>query len=401
MNHEYAVWLAERPGFSSELKIELLEHFGSAEAVWRAEEQDYLPLSGLKKQQREALMQKGMEHAQIILRDCAKYNIRVISMEEPDYPNPLRDLPDAPTVLYVRGTLPDWDTTIAIGIVGTRHATPYGLGAARWLSSNLAHAGCVIVSGMALGVDGEANRGALNAAGTTVAVLGCGADVCYPSSHKKLMDDIVKRGAVITEYPPGTEPRGYHFPLRNRIISGLSRGVVVIEAPERSGALITADRALEQGRDVFAVPGNINSPQSAGSNQLLREGAELVTCAADVLAHYPEESRLLVPTRLPSEKAPLPKETVPNTNEKVPSTEETVSGGREKPAAKQPKKTKSSIRLSPEEQTVLDAIRNGADSRDAIIDATGQKASRVLACLTMLEINGMIHQDGTAIRLEE
>ena len=191
------------------------------------------------------------------------------------------------------------------------------------------------------------------------------------------MARIVEHGAVITEYPPGTEPRAYHFPMRNRIMSGLCRGVIVIEAPEKSGALITADRALEQGRDVFAVPGNINSPQSAGTNRLLREGgAELVTCAADVLAHYPEESKQLTPTKA-----------LPDLSRRR----------KERPAAVRP----SSVVLSPTEQRILDSVRRGADSTDAIIEETGMSASHVLAALTMLEINGMLRRDGARVLLNQ
>ena len=377
MNHEYAIWLAERPGCSAELRMQLLERFGTAQAVWESTERELMEIPGLRQRQREALLQKGLEQAKLILRDCARQNIRVISMEETDYPAPLRDLADAPIVLYVRGTMPDWENTISVGIVGTRRATSYGLNASRWLAANLAHAGCTIVSGMALGIDGQANLGALEADGTTVAVLGCGADVCYPPAHKELMARIIEHGAVITEYPPGTEPKSYHFPLRNRIMSGLSRGVIVIEAPAKSGALITADRALEQGRDVFAVPGNINSPQSAGTNRLLREGgAELVTCAADVLAHYPEESKQLTPTKA-----------LPDLSRRR----------KERPAAVRP----SSVTLSPSEQRILDSVRRGADSTDAIIEETGMSASHVLAALTMLEINGMLRRDGARVLLNQ
>lgn len=377
MNHEYAIWLAERPGCSAELRMQLLERFGTAQAVWESTERELMEIPGLRQRQREALLQKGLEQAKLILRDCARQNIRVISMEETDYPAPLRDLADAPIVLYVRGTMPDWENTISVGIVGTRRATSYGLNASRWLAANLAHAGCTIVSGMALGIDGQANLGALEADGTTVAVLGCGADVCYPPAHKELMARIIEHGAVITEYPPGTEPKSYHFPMRNRIMSGLSRGVIVIEAPAKSGALITADRALEQGRDVFAVPGNINSPQSAGTNRLLREGgAELVTCAADVLAHYPEESKQLTPTKA-----------LPDLSRRR----------KERPAAVRP----SSVILSPTEQKILDSVRRGADSTDAIIEETGMSASHVLAALTMLEINGMLRRDGARVLLNQ
>ncbi len=380
---QYAIWLAERPGCTPEQRIALMEWFGSAEAVYRAEEEDYRAVRGIGKRQREALSQKELEHAEVILRDCAKYGIRVISIEDDEYPQPLRDLTDAPIVLYVRGTLPDWEQTIAIGIVGTRRATEYGRNASRWLSGQLAHAGCVIVSGMALGIDGQANRGALDADGMTIAVLGCGLDICYPPAHRQLMEDIAAHGALISEYPPGTEPKGFHFPQRNRIMSGLCRGVIVIEAPRKSGALITADRALDQGRDVFAVPGNINSPQSAGTNQLLREGgAELVTCAADVMSHYPEESKWLTATK-----------TVPRMPGRTHSAERTQQ--------QIPPQSKETIGLSPEEQTVLQTIRSGANCVDAIVEAAGLTASQTLACLTMLEINGRIRRTGATVQCIE
>lgn len=380
----YAIWLAECPGISPELRLRLMEQFGTAEAVYCAGEQEYRAVHGVGKRQLEALSQKGMEHAEIILRDCQKSGIRVVSIEDEGYPLPLRDLSDAPVVLYVRGTLPNWERTVAIGMVGTRRATQYGRGASRWIAGQLAMAGCVVVSGMALGIDGEANRGALDAGGMTIAVLGCGLDICYPPAHQQLMEDIIANGAVISEYPPGTEPRGLHFPQRNRIMSGLCRGVIVIEAPKKSGALITADRALDQGRDVFGVPGNINSPQSAGVNQLLREGgAELITCAADVLSHYPEESQWLTPVQ--REKKPPKRQTPPQTEQQPP----------------QPNPAKAQIPLSAEEQTVLDSIRSGADCVDAIIESSGLTASQALACLTMLEINGCVRRMGAAVQIIE
>lgn len=390
---KYAIWLAERPGLSPELRLRLMDRLGSAEAVYRAGEQEYRDVHGVGKRQLEALSQKGTEHADIILRDCAKYHIRVVTIEDEAYPQPLRDLSDAPLVLYVRGTLPNWERTVAIGMVGTRRATSYGRGAAHWIAGQLAMAGCVVVSGMALGIDGEANRGALDAGGMTIAVLGCGLDICYPPAHQKLMEDIVAGGAVISEYPPGTEPRGLHFPQRNRIMSGLCRGVIVIEAPKKSGALITADRALDQGRDVFGVPGNINSPQSAGVNQLLREGgAELITCAADVLSHYPEESKWLTPVpqaHRPAKRKPEPKP------QKTPAPKQEAS------AAEPSKPPKTDIALSEEEKAVLRSIQDGADCVDAIIESSGLTASQTLACLTMLEINGCIRRTGATVQIIE
>lgn len=384
---KYAIWLAERPSVPPELRLRLMERFGSAEAVYCAEEAEYRAVHGIGKRQLESLSQKGTEHAEIILRDCEKAHIRVVSIEEEAYPQPLRDLSDAPLVLYVRGTLPNWERTVAIGMVGTRRATQYGCGAAHWIAGQLAMAGCVVVSGMALGIDGEANRGALDAGGMTVAVLGCGLDICYPPAHQQLMADIIANGAVISEYPPGTEPRAMHFPQRNRIMSGLCRGVIVIEAPKKSGALITADRALDQGRDVFGVPGNINSPQSAGVNRLLREGgAELITCAADVLSHYPEESKRLTPVH--REAPPRSKPVDPKPVE---------SGER----LKAPIPKEAEVALSAEERAVLCSIRGGADCVDAIIESAGLTASQTLACLTMLEINGCIRRTGATVQILE
>lgn len=380
MRYDCAVWLAERPGLTAEKKLQILERLGTSEAVWNADEQELRTVGGMSKRQMSALLEKDLAHAQMILRDCERHGIRPVSIEEERYPQPLRDLKDAPLVLYVRGTLPDWSRTIAIGMVGTRRATEYGLRATRWLAGNLARCGCVIVSGMARGIDGESSRGAIEAGGIPVAVLGCGADVVYPPEHKQLMEDIIAHGAVVTEYPPGTEPRGWHFPQRNRIISGLSRGLIVIEAPKKSGALITADRALEQGRDVFAVPGSIGAKESVGTNLLIREGAaELVTCAADVLAHYPEDSKKLVPVQRRTERQ---------------------TRQAKRPENKRPHK-ESGIRLSQQEQSILTAVCNGADSVDEIIDRTGMTASGVLAGLTMLEINGMVKRSGSSVQPAE
>ncbi|MGB9825354.1 MAG: DNA-processing protein DprA, partial [Desulfofundulus sp.] len=184
--------------------------------------------------------------------------------------------------LFVRGTLPQPGGQF-VAIVGSRRATPYGVTVAENLGGELALAGVTVVSGMARGIDSAAHRGALAAGGRTVAVLGCGVDVVYPRENKRLMEGIIEAGAVISEFPPGSPPEAWHFPVRNRIISGLSRATVVVEAAGKSGALITADLALDQGRDVMAVPGPVTSRQSRGSNQLIKQGARLVESAEDVL----------------------------------------------------------------------------------------------------------------------
>jgi len=208
--------------------------------------------------------------------------VEVVRWGDPAYPAALRVIADPPQTLYVRGTLRDEDKA-AVAIVGSRRASAYGVAVAEWLGRELARCGVTVVSGLARGIDGAAHRGALQAGGRAVAVLGCGPDVVYPPEHARLMAQIIQAGAVLAEYPPGTPPLQYHFPRRNRIISGLSLGVVVVEGAEDSGALITADCALEQGREVFAVPGPIFTQTSALPHRLVQQGAKLVTKVKDIL----------------------------------------------------------------------------------------------------------------------
>ena len=207
----------------------------------------------------------------------------VVSRGRPGYPALLRELHDPPPRLYLRGAPADLLDLPAVAIVGARSCSPYGAQVARELARELGAVGVVVVSGLARGVDGEAHRGALAAGGLTVAVLGCGIDRDYPRAHAQLAGRIAERGAVVSEYPPGVEPSPWRFPARNRIVAGLARATVVVEARERSGALITADFALELGREVFAVPGEITSALSAGTNDLIRQGATPLLAADDVL----------------------------------------------------------------------------------------------------------------------
>ncbi|HSL24382.1 MAG TPA: DNA-processing protein DprA [Vicinamibacterales bacterium] len=209
-------------------------------------------------------------------------NPRAVYRDDPRYPPQLAAIPDAPDELWVRGDL-EALLCPSVAIVGSRAASQYAVEVATALAFDLVRSGVVVVSGMARGVDGAAHQGALDAGGRTVAVLGCGVDVAYPAEHRQLMDRIVESGCVISEFPPGTAPHQHHFPLRNRIISGLSRAVVVVEAGEKSGSLITARWALEQGRDVMAVPGNALSGRNRGSHALLKDGAKLVEGVDDIL----------------------------------------------------------------------------------------------------------------------
>lgn len=211
-----------------------------------------------------------------------EYSIRLLLQEDEDYPRALKSIPDPPLYLFARGTIETRDEA-AVAIVGTRHATEYGRGLAQRLAHDLAKRGITVVSGLARGVDSTAHRGALEANGRTFAVCGCGLDYVYPSENKKLMEEIAQSGAALSEFAPTVHPEAWHFPARNRIISGLSAGTIVVEAGERSGALITADFAIEQGRDVFAVPGNVHKLQSKGCHALIKQGATLIENADDVL----------------------------------------------------------------------------------------------------------------------
>lgn len=213
--------------------------------------------------------------------------VRIVTLVDKEYPPLLREIDDPPIVLYIRGEQPI-DSARAIAIVGTRRGTRYGKMVAGRFASQLALKGFIIISGLAAGIDAAAHQGTLDVGGFTVAVMGCGIDYPYPQRNQPIYERIVETGVVMSEYPMGSRPAKWTFPQRNRILSGLSRGVLVIQAPERSGALITARCALEQGRDVFAVPGNINGLTSAGSNRLIKQGAKLVDSVDDIFEEYPD-----------------------------------------------------------------------------------------------------------------
>ena len=260
----------------------LLDAFGEAEAAWRAAP---LPLAraGLDRRAIGGLaeLRAKVDPAEV-WQKLERLGVIVMTLADPTYPEHLREIADPPPVLYLKGGLLAADRW-AVAVVGTRRMTAYGRQVTERLVGELARSGVTIVSGLARGVDALAHRAALEAGGRTLAVLGSGLDRVYPTEHAGLAREIVERGAVISEFPLGTPPDALNFPRRNRIISGLSMGTLVVEAGETSGALITADFALEQGRDVFAVPGSILSPASAGPNRLIQEGAKLVASAQDIL----------------------------------------------------------------------------------------------------------------------
>ena len=299
---KYWVWLATLPGLGTRTRIQLLEHFDSPEDIYYADEGELLLTPDITKAQAALLADKSLERTEQVLADCARDGQFILTMGDSLYPNRLRTIFDPPILLYGKGALPVFDDEVAVTVVGTRSCTPYGVRAASQLGYELSKQGALLVSGMAKGIDGEALKGALRAGGFTAAVLGGGADVIYPAENRRLYQDIAATGVILSEYPPGTVPKADHFPVRNRLLSALSLATVVVEAPEKSGALITAATALEQGREVFAVPGPFDAPMSRGTNALIREGAGLVCEAWDVLSFY--ESRY--PHKLRPLRAKLP-----------------------------------------------------------------------------------------------
>ncbi len=260
----------------------LLDFFGDIQSAWEASEQVLREIKLDRRSLENFLKMRHQMDLDEVLRQVERAGVQALTWDSSDYPGLLRQIADAPPVLFVRGTLTPADEW-SVALVGTRKATVYGREVTHRLATDLVQNRVTLVSGLARGIDSIAHKAALDAGGRTLAVLGSGVDFIYPTEHRKLAEAIVENGALISDYPLGTRPEAANFPARNRIISGLSLGVVVVEADVKSGALITADFALDHGREVFAVPGSILSPASAGCNRLLRDGASVVTEVGDIL----------------------------------------------------------------------------------------------------------------------
>lgn len=399
------IWLATRPHVSDRVKADLLQHFRDAEDIFYADTESLSFAEGLSQEGMQSLQDKSLTEARKILAACDEKDTRILTFRDAAYPNRLRNIADPPVVLYYKGRLPDFDSLPLIGVVGTRKATPYGLTVAKRMGYQIASCGGVVVSGMAYGIDGMAMQGALTAGEQVIGVLGCGVDVIYPQSNRSLFADVQRHGCLLSEFVPGTEPFKWNFPKRNRIISGLSCGVLVIEAPEGSGSLITARQAAEQGRDVFAVPGNIDMPTCAGSNALLRDGAMMVSTGWDVVGEY----QALFPDKIHNRCKPGQQIAYPDEVKKA-------AFDAEKPLPKvaqkqklfglKKEKNKKEIdngqslhyidaktnrpALSADEQTILALVEQGKTLVDDIMVSTELSAGAVLAALTMLEVKGII-----------
>ncbi len=353
----YSIALASISGVGSVTFRKLIARFGTAEAVFRATKRELTEIEGIARLPVSAILSfTGWDAVQREVEKVDGAGAAIIGLEDASYPARLREVYDAPPVLYMKGSLTGQDER-AVAVVGSRNSSRYGLISAEGIARGLAARGVTVVSGMARGIDSAAHMGALRENGRTIAVLGSGIDVIYPAENRALFHEIAEHGAVITEFPLGTGPETTNFPRRNRIISGISLGVVIVEASPNSGALITAKLALDQNREVFAVPGNITSMRSRGTHALIREGAKLVESAEDVIEELGFGLAGAAAGR---------------------------TGGGVPPALIED--------LSETQRAVLRCVEDGPVSIEAIIEDSGFVSQDVLTILLDLELKGLVRQ---------
>ena len=390
-NLKYFLWLTQRKGFQPGEASALLSRFETPEAVYFAQREEYelLGLSGMKI---EALTDKDLGGAEKILEDCDRLGVHIMTIQDADYPERLGQIYDPPCVLYWAGKPLNVDDRLTIGVVGTRKSSPYGEGLAGQLGLELARAGAVLVSGMAEGIDSMGLRGALKGGGSVISVLAGGLDVVYPKRNRWLYRDVVTAGTLVSEYPPGTEHAGRHFPVRNRIITGLSMGVAVVEAGIPSGALISARHALEQNREVFAFPGPVGALSSLGTNELIQNGeAKLVRSAADIIVEFQHLFPGKVRTPPPMEEGETAQR-LEGLASAAPVVEKET-----KQVDKGPQRAYISLTDDPEaftddERDILLAIQRRDLTVDDISEAAQIPARRVLSALTMLQLRGLVEE---------
>ena len=435
----YWIWLSNALGAGSSAFRRLISLYDTPFDIFRAEESEIELIPDLTERAKRALCDKSLGRATEILDQCQREGIGILTYDEDAYPRALREIQKPPMLLYYRGNLPDFNRNLCVGIVGTRSMSAYGMRQAYKMSYELASAGALVVSGMAKGIDGVAAAAALKAGGTTAAVLGSGVDVIYPPHHRNLSLEIARTGVILSEYAPGSRPNSYHFPMRNRIISGLSQATVVVEAGIGSGSLITAKDAIMQGRDVFAIPANVGSKGADGTNGLLRDGARMALSTEDVLAPYQYtyaesltlekfkasksltdidlshlaelgvielsrdasgEAKMSLSPTAPQDKEKKPsKPRVPSSKkEKAPAPKSEQRAEREEhkadpiPTPRAPIPEATLATLTPAQKAILEAIPDdGTLSADAIYALELERAD-LMAALTMLEIMGLVQK---------
>ena len=401
------IWYASLQGLRYETRRALREQIGAADEIFRAPPESIYRCCA-SKAEAQTLLEHDLTQAERIIARCEEENIDILTVQDAGYPARLRNIPDPPEVLYIRGRLPDMDSEAAVAIVGTRSCTPYGEQVSRNLGYGVAACGGLVVTGLAGGCDSAAAHGALMAGGRVVGVLGTAINEVYPAYNRELFNDVAAVGAIISEYPPDTPGNARFFPIRNRIIAALSLAAVVTEAPRHSGALITARRALDYGRDVFAVPGNVDAESSRGSNDLLLEGARICLKAWDVLSDYeglyPDKlfnareqtvpSGRHIPAEPKSERV-KPKIAPHQKAEKAEKPEEPENGKKpEKREKSPPRDLEAQLKtLSEPQLRIVSVMTKPSMHIDDIIDLSGLSASTVLAEMTLLQIKGVIAQE--------
>ena len=399
---QYLLWLSTRRGLSQRHQVELLDYFGGAERVYFADREAFESLR-LTQEAKRALCDKSLDGPNRILERCDRLGLFLLSCQDGAYPERLLQLSDYPLVLYGKGRLFRFDEEVAIAMVGSRQCSAYGVRTAGRIAMGLAQAGALVVSGLAQGIDAASLKGALQGGGPVVSVLAGGVDVVYPSCNGWLYEDVAARGAILSENPPGTRPDGWRFPQRNRILSGLSLGVVAVEAGERSGALITAHDALDQGRDVFAVPGPVDAATSAGTNRLIAQGeAKLVRTAGDIQCEYEGRyaHKLCRPRLTTAEEADGRLEVIP-TPPPEPEPEKPAQG------EALPLAPRSALEQMGEEQReIFFLLGEKPLTADEIVGRTEIPARRVNTALTILQAGGYLKElpgrrFAAAVRFEE
>lgn len=379
MNLRKWLWLITTKGIGAKKAVNIYDYFDSINMAYENDDiGEYLKIPGITPKLAENLMKnKGLDKFNRMVDYMYEEKIEYVTIDQRDYPENLREAYDYPPLLFYKGKNLFREDTPMISIVGTRNASTYGKEVARDLARQFSNRGINVVSGMALGIDTKAHEGALAGYGDTIAVLGCGVDKVYPLQNKSLYEDIIARGMVVSEYIPGTEPVSYNFPPRNRIISGLSYGTIVVEASERSGSLITARYANEQGREVYAVPGHINYSSCSGSNLLLKDGAKIVLKAEDVI-----EDLYYVLKRRPFRRmTDILKE---REEDKKLLKEDNVL---------------DKLNLKEEEKRVCQCILDGENTSDLISRNLKMEINLVNSILTMLEIKGIVISTGVKLEV--
>ena len=372
----YWVWFAQMTGVSAKRKMALLREYVNPKELYDAGKHAIRIFEDPTQKEIDAFEYRSLDRAKQVVQQCDEYGIGILPITSSAYPKNLLKIPDPPMILYFKGQIPRWETFPVVGVVGTRKASAYGLQCAYNMGAQIGTCGGLVISGGALGIDAAAMEGALRQGYPSVGVLGCGIDVLYPKENKPLFDMTIRNGCVLSEFAPGTPAYPSNLARRNRLISGISDGLLVVEAPAKSGALITANYAKDQKKDVFVIPGNLDNPACAGSNDLLRKGAKAVLCGYDIVGIYKDRFPERVRNKI---LAAAPPDALPDKKPIDKGVSNAYSG-------KEPLKE-----LTGAEKLVYDVLTDQPIHVDAIVAKTGLRISQVLAAITMLTVGKRIN----------